>query len=100
MVPTPLFYQLLVVALVLVCLLIHVGLPDMPLPKPQPPSSSQPFPLTFYTRCTAIRSNSTNFTPCSVPSETGTCVNPRPSSGSRSPPPGSGPRSIPRPNCW
>ena len=55
MVPTPLFYQLLVVALVLICLLIHVGLPDMPLPKPQPPLASnkrrrrrsqepQPFP--------------------------------------------------------
>jgi len=40
MVPTPLFYQLLVVALVLLCLLIHVGLPDMPLPKPQPPLAS------------------------------------------------------------
>jgi IS1 family transposase len=40
MVPTPLFYQLLVVALVLICLLIHVGLPDMPLPKPQPPLAS------------------------------------------------------------
>jgi len=55
MVPTPLFYQLLVVALVLICLFIHVGLPDMPLPKPQPPLASnkrrrrrsqepQPFP--------------------------------------------------------
>ena len=40
MVPTPLFYQLFVVALVLICLLIHVGLPDMPLPKPQPPLAS------------------------------------------------------------
>ena len=40
MVPTPLFYQLLVVALVLICLLIHVGLPDMPLPTPQPPLAS------------------------------------------------------------
>jgi IS1 family transposase len=40
MVPTPLFYQLLVVALVLICLFIHVGLPDMPLPKPQPPLAS------------------------------------------------------------
>jgi IS1 family transposase len=55
MVPTPLFYQLLVVALVLICLFIHVGLPDMPLPQPQPPLASnkrrrrrsqepQPFP--------------------------------------------------------
>ena len=55
MVPTPLFYQLLVVALVLICLFIHVGLPDIPLPKPQPPLASnkrrrrrsqepQPFP--------------------------------------------------------
>jgi hypothetical protein len=35
MVPTPLFYQLLVVALVLICLLIHIGLPDKPLPMPQ-----------------------------------------------------------------
>ncbi len=55
MVPTPLFSQLLVVALVLICLLIHGGLPAMPLPKPQPPlasnkrrrrrsQASQPFP--------------------------------------------------------
>jgi hypothetical protein len=41
MVPTPLFYPLLVVALVLICLLIHVGLPDMPLPKPPPPLASK-----------------------------------------------------------
>ena len=40
MVPTPLFDQLLVGALVLICLLIHVGLPDMPLPKLQPPLAS------------------------------------------------------------
>ena len=37
MVPNPLFYQLLMVALILICLLIHVGLPDKPLPLPQPP---------------------------------------------------------------
>ena len=37
MVPNLLFYQLLVVALILICLLIHVGLPDKPLPLPQPP---------------------------------------------------------------
>ena len=42
MVPTPLFYQLLVVALVLLCLLIHVGLPDMPLPKPQQGAGTRP----------------------------------------------------------
>ena len=40
MVPTPLFYQLLVVALVLICLFIHVRLPDKPLPRPQPPLAS------------------------------------------------------------
>src|SRR5262249_54306359 len=34
------FYQLLVVALVLICLLIHAGLPDMPRPTPQPPRAS------------------------------------------------------------
>ena len=37
MVPDPLFYQFLIVALILICLLIHVGLPDKPLPLPQPP---------------------------------------------------------------
>ena len=37
MAPNLLLYQLLVVALVLICLLIHVGWPDMPLPMPQPP---------------------------------------------------------------
>jgi hypothetical protein len=37
MAPNPLLYQLLVVALVLICLLIHIGLPDQPLPMPQPP---------------------------------------------------------------
>jgi transposase-like protein/IS1 family transposase len=36
MVPNPLFYQLLTVALILICLLIHVGLPDKPLSMPQP----------------------------------------------------------------
>jgi hypothetical protein len=40
MAPNPLFYQLLVVALVLICLLIHVGLPDKPLPMPQPSLAS------------------------------------------------------------
>jgi IS1 family transposase len=55
MAPNPLFYQLLMVALVLICLLIHVGLPDKPLSLPQPPPASnkrrctrstepQPFP--------------------------------------------------------
>ena len=37
MAPNQLFYQLLVVALVLICLLIHIGLPDKPLPMPQVP---------------------------------------------------------------
>ena len=37
MVPNPLFYQRLMVALILICLLIHVGVPDKPLPLPQPP---------------------------------------------------------------
>jgi hypothetical protein len=37
MVPNQLFYQLLMVALILICLLIHVGLPDKPLPMLQPP---------------------------------------------------------------
>ena len=37
MVPNQLLYQLLVVALILICLLIHVGVPDKPLPMPQPP---------------------------------------------------------------
>jgi hypothetical protein len=37
MAPNPLFYQLLVVALVLICLLIHIGLPDKPLSMPQLP---------------------------------------------------------------
>jgi transposase-like protein len=36
MAPNLLFYQLLVVALVLICLLIHIGLPDKPFPMPQP----------------------------------------------------------------
>ena len=40
MAPNPLFYQLLVVALVLICLLIHIGLPDKPLSLPQPPLAS------------------------------------------------------------
>jgi transposase-like protein len=40
MTPDPLFYQLIVVALVLICLLIHVGLPDKSLPMPQPPPAS------------------------------------------------------------
>ena len=55
MVPNPLFYQLLMVALILICLLIHVGVPDKPLPLPQPPlephkrrrtrsKESKPFP--------------------------------------------------------
>ena len=42
MVPNPLFYQPLVVALVLICLLLHVGLPDMPLPKPQQGAGTRP----------------------------------------------------------
>ena len=37
MAPNLLLYQLLLVALVLLCLLIHVGWPDMPLAMPQPP---------------------------------------------------------------
>jgi hypothetical protein len=37
MVPNLLFYQFLMVALILICLLIHVGLPDKPLSLPQPP---------------------------------------------------------------
>ena len=37
MVLHPLFYQLLMVARILICLLIHLGLPDKPLPLPQPP---------------------------------------------------------------
>ena len=40
MAPTPLLYQLLVVALVLICLLLHVGLPDKPPSMPQPPLAS------------------------------------------------------------
>jgi hypothetical protein len=40
MAPNPLFYQLLVVALVLLCLLIHVGLPDKSLPMLQRPLAS------------------------------------------------------------
>ena len=40
MVPNQLFYPLLVVALDLICLLIHVGWPDKPLPMPQPPLAS------------------------------------------------------------
>ena len=40
MAPNPLFYQLLVVALVLLCLLIHVGLPDKSLPRLQRPLAS------------------------------------------------------------
>jgi hypothetical protein len=40
MAPNPLFYQLLVVALVLLCLLIHVGLPDKSLPMLQLPLAS------------------------------------------------------------
>jgi hypothetical protein len=35
MVPNLLFYQLLLVTLVLICLLIHVGWPDHPGPTPQ-----------------------------------------------------------------
>ena len=40
MAPNPLFYHLLVVALVLICLLIHVGLPDKSPAMPQPPPAS------------------------------------------------------------
>ena len=40
MAPNPLFCQLLVIALVLICLLIHVGLLDRRLPQPQPPLAS------------------------------------------------------------
>ena len=40
MAPNQLFYQLLVVALVLICLLIHVGWPDKPRAMPQPPPAS------------------------------------------------------------
>jgi IS1 family transposase len=40
MAPNPLFYHLLVIALVLICLLIHVGLPDRLLPQPQPSLAS------------------------------------------------------------
>jgi hypothetical protein len=41
MVPNALFYQLLVVALILICLFIHVGLPDKSLPMPQPSLASK-----------------------------------------------------------
>jgi len=40
MVPNLEVYQLLLVALVLICLLIHVGLPAKPLPMSQPPLAS------------------------------------------------------------
>ena len=40
MASNPLFYQLLLVALVLICLIIHVGLPDKPPSLPQPPLAS------------------------------------------------------------
>jgi hypothetical protein len=40
MVPTLLFSQLLVVARVLLCLRLHVGVANMPLSKPQPPRAS------------------------------------------------------------
>ena len=40
MAPNPLFYQHLVVALVLLCLLIYVGLPDQSLPRLQLPLAS------------------------------------------------------------
>jgi hypothetical protein len=40
--PTLLFYQLLFVALVLICLIIHVGLPDDPPRVPQTPLKPQP----------------------------------------------------------
>ena len=60
MAPNLLLYQLLVVALVLICLLIHVGLPDMPLPRLQLPLESnkrrrtrskepKPFPGLIHT---------------------------------------------------
>ena len=41
MTPNPLLYQLLVVALVLICLLIHIGLPDKPLSMPTAPRIQQ-----------------------------------------------------------
>jgi hypothetical protein len=40
MAPNPLFDQLLAIALVLVCLLIHVALPNRLLPQPQAPLAS------------------------------------------------------------
>src|SRR5262249_48097393 len=39
MMPNPLLYQLLVVVLILICLLIHTGLLDKPLPSPSRPSN-------------------------------------------------------------
>ena len=82
MVPNPLFYPLLVVALILICLLIHVGWPDKPLPMPQPPLASnkrqrtrakepKPFPGLIHTpRCEACeqRANACPTVPGSPPS--------------------------------
>ena len=57
MTPNPLFYQLLVVALVLICLVIHVWWPDDPSPtsrptlkpiKPRRKRSKEPKPFTGY----------------------------------------------------
>jgi hypothetical protein len=46
MVPNVLFYQLLVIALMVICLLIHVGLPEDPPPcvphTPRTPSAPTP----------------------------------------------------------
>jgi hypothetical protein len=57
MAPNVLFYQLLLVALVLICLIVHVWWPDHPGPTPQPPlkpdkprrkRSQEPKPFAGY----------------------------------------------------
>jgi hypothetical protein len=42
MVSNLLFYQLLLIALVLICLLVHIGLPDNPPRVPKTPLESKP----------------------------------------------------------
>ena len=54
MVPNLLFYQLLLVALVLICIMVHVWWPDHPTPTPLKPDkprhkrSKGPKPFTGY----------------------------------------------------